>query len=178
MKRLFLAIDLPERIREDISDTYQVIHNARWMSEEQLHITLKFLGELTASQEETLIKAMSTISFSPFSLRLKGVGYFPPRQEPKILWVGIEEEAALFKLYSLIETACVRAGFERDKRKFSPHITVARLNGSSPERVASYLVTNSLFSTESFEVTEFHLYSSHLSKDGAKYLKEVTFPLR
>ena len=177
MKRLFLAIDLPERIIDDISATYQAIHGARWMREEQLHITLRFYGETPGDREDVLVKALGNIAEPPFSLRLKGVGHFPPRGEPRILWVGIAAQERLMRLASLIENVSVKTGFERERRNFSPHLTVARLHRVSPDRVAQYLVGNSLFSTEPFEVRDFHLYASHLGKAGATYTKEASFRL-
>ncbi|MBN1575258.1 MAG: RNA 2',3'-cyclic phosphodiesterase [Chitinispirillaceae bacterium] len=177
MKRLFLAIDLPQRIIDDIGATYRAIHGARWMREEQLHITLRFYGETSPDREESLVKALEGIASPPFPLRLKGVGHFPPRGEPRILWVGIAAQELLMRLASRVENVSVKAGFAHEKRSFSPHITVARLHGVSPDRVAQYLVGNSLFSTEPFEVRDFHLYASHPGKAGATYTREVSFTL-
>jgi 2'-5' RNA ligase len=175
MKRLFLAIDLPERIIDDIADTCRAIHGARWMTDEQLHLTLRFYGETPPEREEALFRALSGIRSAPFSLRLKGAGQFPPRGEARILWVGVAPEERLMRLAAQVENASVAAGFERERRNFSPHITVARLNAASPERVAMFLVENSLFATEPFEVQSFHLYASHLNKSGAHYTREATF---
>ncbi len=177
MKRLFLAIDLPERIIDDIGSTYQAIHGARWTPENQLHITLRFYGETSPEKEAVLINSLRSISQPPFSIRLKGVGYFPPRGEPRILWVGVTPHEQIMRLASQIENVSVKSGFEREKRNFSPHITVARLHSVSRERVAQYLISNSLLSSEIFEVRTFHLYSSHLGKAGATYTKEASFHL-
>ncbi|MBN1308503.1 MAG: RNA 2',3'-cyclic phosphodiesterase [Chitinispirillaceae bacterium] len=177
MKRLFLSIDLPQRIIDDIGATYRAIHGARWMSEKQLHITLRFYGATPPEREEDLIKALQEIAVPPFPLRLKGVGHFPPRGEPRILWAGIAPEKRLVWLASLVENVSVKAGFAREKRAYAPHITVARLHGVSHDRVAQYLVSNSLFLTEPFEVRDFHLYASHLGKAGATYDREVSFTL-
>ncbi len=177
MKRLFLAIDLPERIIDDISDTYQAIPGARWMGEQQLHITLRFYGDVPPDRENALVNALRAVTFPPFSLRLKGVGHFPPRREARLLWVGIAPEPLLLKLHSLVENASVKAGCEREGRRFSPHITVARLGSSAPDRVAQYLTVNNLFATEPFEVNGFHLYSSRLGKAGAHYTREASFSL-
>jgi 2'-5' RNA ligase len=145
------------------------------VSDDRLHVTLRFFGDTAPDREQAIIRAMQKISFEPFALQLRGVGHFPPRREARILWVGIDDQPVLLRLQSNIERACVNAGFSPDRRKFSPHITVARLTGVSPDRVAQFIVTNSLFATEHFEIHEFHLYSSCLGKDGAKYTKEVTF---
>jgi RNA 2',3'-cyclic 3'-phosphodiesterase len=175
LKRLFLAIDLPERIIDDISATYMAIPGVRWTGEEQLHLTLRFFGELPGDRESALIKVLSTIAARPFSLRVKGAGFFPPRGETRVLWVGIAQEPVLPKLVSAIETSVVRAGFKREPRKFTGHITVARCSHAPSDRLAEYLIANSLFTTESFEVNAFHLYSSHLGKNHATYTREVSF---
>ncbi len=177
MKRLFLAIDLPERIIDDISATYSAIPGVRWIQEEQLHLTLRFFGELPGDRESALVKVLSTVSARPFSLRVKGTGYFPPRGEARVLWVGIDQEPALPRLVSAIESDVVRAGFKREPRKFTGHVTVARCSHAPSDRLAQYLVANSLFTTESFEVNAFHLYTSHLGKNHATYTREVSFTL-
>ena len=177
MKRLFAAIDLPERIIDDICATYQAIPGARWMREEQLHITLRFFGETSTDQENKLVKSLEKISLPHFQLSLKGTGVFPPRKEARVLWVGIEQQQPLLRLQALIEKASVKCGFKHDRRRFSPHISVARLKSAHPDKVAGYVVDNSLFISEPFEIHAFHLYSSHLSKEGAQYIREVTFPL-
>lgn len=177
MKRLFAAIDLPERIIDDICATYQAIPGAHWMTGEQLHITLRFFGETSAVQEEVLVKALGKISLPHFQLSLKGTGHFPPRKETRILWIGTAHQPLLLQLQTLIEKASVRCGFKHERRRFSPHLTVARLNGAHPDRIARYIVGNSLFMSEPFEIHAFHLYSSHLGKEGARYTREATFSL-
>lgn len=175
VKRLFCAIDLPERVTDEITTTYQAIEGARWVDEEKLHITLRFYGETDSSRKTALISHLAAIPLSPFYLRLKGVGKFPPRNEAKVLWVGIVATEELLTLQGRIESAAVLAGFSPEPRKFSPHITVARLHTGSAERVARFCVTNSLFTTAPFEVRAFHLYSSQLTGGGAVYEKEVSF---
>jgi len=174
-KRLFCAIDLPERIVDEIATTYQAIEGARWVDDEKLHITLRFFGDTDPARASALMSRFAALPITTFHLRLKGVGQFPPRNEPRILWVGIEASNELIALQQRIESAAVRAGFTPEARKFSPHITVGRLEGASPERVARFLVTNSLFTTPPFEVRAFHLYSSKLTRSGAVYEREASF---
>lgn len=176
MKRLFCAIDLPERILDEITATYQAIHGARWMAENELHCTLRFYGATAPDREQSLVSALRSINATPFLLRCKGVGYFPPRKDPTVLWIGLaDDNGMLARLQSSIERTSVAAGFSPEPRKFTPHITVARLNGVSPDRVAGYILANSLFTTAPFESTGFHLYASHLGKSGATYTREYTF---
>lgn len=175
MKRLFFSIDFPERIIETLVDTFQAIQGTRWVSEDNLHCTLRFCGDSPPNQEVQLIHNTEKIHFSPFQLRLKGVGQFPPRGDARILWVGSEPCEPLTQLQRRIELACTSSGYKEEKRKFFPHVTVARVFHAPIDRIARFHCTNSLFSTEPFEVNSFHLYSSILGKSGAYYIKEATF---
>ena len=177
MKRLFLAIDPPERIIDDITATYRAIPGTRWIHEEQLHLTLRFFGELPGDRENRLIQALSTVTLPPFSLQIKGAGHFPPRGRVRILWLGVSPQSDLTRLVSTIEKQVVKAGFKREIRKFNGHVTVARCSNAPSDRIARYIAANALFSTEPFEVNAFHLHSSHLGRDHATYTREVTFPL-
>ena len=178
MARLFVAIDIPERIIDDIIATYMAIPGAKWIDEEHLHITLRFIGEVGTESKERISSTLNTVAVPPFSLMLKGVGYFPPRRDPRILWVGISGNHELMRLQSKIETALIASGIGPDIRKFHPHVTIARLNNAPPEKVAHYLTAYSLFATEPFEVSEFHLYLSTLTKTGAYYEKIKSFRLQ
>ncbi|KMQ50114.1 2'-5' RNA ligase [Chitinispirillum alkaliphilum] len=177
MSRLFVAIDLPENIKEKITSTYLAIPSAKWIDKDQLHLTLRFIGETSRETAESLDSCLRGIDFPPISLTMKGVGFFPPRKQPRILWCGIAENEQLMRFQNKIERAVSASGISPDNRKFHPHITVARLKNSPPERVADYMAMNSLFETEQFTVSEFHLYSSHLSREGSHHTREVTYSL-
>ncbi|HEX3020016.1 MAG TPA: RNA 2',3'-cyclic phosphodiesterase [Chitinispirillaceae bacterium] len=167
MPRLFVAIDIPERIKDDISSTYMAIPGTRWVDDAQLHITLRFIGEVDNNITEKITHSLNATIIPPFNLILKGVGHFPPRKIPRILWVGISDNPELIRLQNKIENSIISTGIQPDTRKFHPHITIARLNAAPEEKIAMFLSANSLFKTEPFEVSQFHLYSSHLKKDGA-----------
>ncbi len=169
MPRLFVAIDLPERIKDDITSTYMAIPGTRWIEEAQLHITLRFVGEVDNTITEKITYSLKSALIPPFSLALKGVGHFPSRKIPRILWAGILDNPELIRLQSKIERSVISTGIEPYKRKFHPHITIARLNGAPAEKLALFLSANSLFATEPFEVCQFHLYCSHLKKEGAHH---------
>lgn len=177
MPRLFIAIDLPERIRDDITSTYMAIPGAKWIEDSQIHLTLRFIGEVDGETERRIDSALQSITSPPFSLSIKGVGHFPPRKEPRVLWVGVSDDQNLLKLQSKIERTLISIGLAPEDRKFHPHITIARLNGSPHEKVALFLSGHSLFETEPFDISEFSLYSSTLRKEGALHIKEVTYKL-
>ena len=175
MPRLFIAIDIPERIIDDITATFCAMQGARWVEDAQIHLTLRFIGEVTADTGEIIRNALRRVKGRPFSLRVKGMGYFPPRNEPRILWAGIAENEELLRMQSRIERAVVSAGIDHDDRKFHPHVTIARLNATHVRHVARFVTQNSLFMTEEFSVSSFHLYSSTLGKEGAIHTKEASY---
>jgi 2'-5' RNA ligase len=176
MPRLFVAIDLPESVRDDIGDIYEAIHGARWTPENQLHLTLRFIGDVDGKAAADIDSALRKIKFEPFNMRLKSTGFFPPRGEPRILWCGVEANDELMRLRKHIERALVtEAKLPSDPKKFHPHITIARLNGSPPQKLADFMTTNALFESEEFEVPEFCLYSSVLKRDGALHIKETQY---
>ena len=176
MPRLFVAVDLPERIRDDVGSLYEAIPGARWTPDAQLHITLRFIGEVDGPAAARIDSALKTVAFAPFTLRLKSTGFFPPRGCPRILWCGIAQSEPLVALQKQTERALTaKAAIPPEARKFSPHITIARLNDSPDEKLAAFLSTNALFETEEFMVSEFSLYSSLLKRGGAVYTKESTY---
>jgi 2'-5' RNA ligase len=175
MPRLFIAIDLPERIKDDITATYVSMPGARWMDEEHLHLTLRFIGDTPHDMADLIKHALRSINSQSFSLKIKNVGFFPLRRDPRILWAGLTESEDLMRLQSKIERKVVSLGLDPEERKFHPHVTVARLNGTPVTSVAQYITQNSLFITESFTVSAVHLYASTLHKDGSHYTNEETY---
>ncbi len=177
MKRLFVAINIPEDIRMLICGMGGSIPGSRVVPTEQLHLTLKFLGDVETGMIADIHDALTTISQPVFRICLKNTGYFPPRGNPRVLWVGADPVHEVVKLRNSIEKALSDAGIARDTRKFSPHITIARLKNSPINRVTQFLAGNSFFETPPFTVDRFHLYSSILSSKGAAHKQESTFYL-
>jgi len=176
MQRLFIAAELPERIRDEISDLYEAIPGARWAEDAKLHITLRFIGEadtVTAARIDSLLR---TITFTPFTLNLKSTGFFPPRGRPRVLWCGISGSEELLRLQKQIERGLTsKAGLPSEDKKFHPHVTIARLSDANDEKLADFLTKNALFETEEFMISGFTLYSSILRADGAVYTKESEY---
>jgi 2'-5' RNA ligase len=177
MPRLFIAIDLPEQIRDDITATCMALPGARWTSEAQLHLTLRFIGEVPGDKAERIVSALRQAGGPPFTIRVEKVGFFPPRRDPRILWVGLSENEELMRLQARIERALVALGLEPEGRKFHAHITVARLDATPPNKVAAWVAQHSLFKTEPFVVEEYHLYESILKREGALHEKVASFAL-
>ena len=178
MPRLFIAINFKASIIEDIQNICFGVKNARWVPREQMHLTLRFLGKCEGNQFQDIIDVLKQVRIPYFSVSPEGVGYFPPRGNPRILWVGVKRCPELYALRRSLDKNLVRAGILEERKKFHPHITVARMRDHTPSSaIIPFLTQNSLFKTESSTITEFHLYSSILRQEGALHQIEETYPL-
>ncbi|MDH4228133.1 MAG: RNA 2',3'-cyclic phosphodiesterase [Nitrospirota bacterium] len=177
MPRLFVAIDFPAVIRQQLALLCHGLRDARWVPEAQLHLTLAFAGEVAGSQVNDLHEALGEIRTAPFDLALHGVGVFPPRGVPHVLWAGVRENPALMQLQQQVEKAIRSAGVMPEKRNYMPHVTLARLNRVPSGKMAEWLTHQALFATPAFPVTELRLYSSVLTPGRAVHRMEAAFPL-
>jgi 2'-5' RNA ligase len=177
MMRLFVAIALPDVVAATLALIQAGVPGARWQTREQMHLTLRFIGEVDGRNAASIDDALSLISVPPLTLQLKGVGEFGGKR-PHTLWAGVAPNDALLHLQRKIETALQRIGLEAEPRKFTPHVTLARLRATPRGRVMDYLVDHALYASAPFEAEEFILYSSHLSPNGSLYRTEQTYALR
>ena len=177
MMRLFVAIALPDVVAATLALIQAGVPGARWQTREQMHLTLRFIGEVDGRNAASIDDALSLISVPPLTLQLKGVGGFGGKR-PHTLWAGVAPNDALLHLQRKIETALQRIGLEAEPRKFTPHVTLARLRATPRGRVMDYLVDHALYASAPFEAEEFILYSSHLSPNGSLYRTEQTYALR
>ncbi len=177
MYRLFVAVDLPEVVRMAVAEIGSNLGAARKVPADQLHLTLRFIGEADEKLYATIKSALARIRAEPFPLALSGVGHFPPGRHPRVLWVGMVESEPLLKLHRGVELALIGADIPPDERRFSPHITVARLKDTPPAKVFALEELHRSFASVPFQVTEFYLYSSILTRDGAIHKREATYPL-
>lgn len=175
--RLFVAIDLPESIIERITPLRCGLPGARWVAPEQLHLTMRFIGEVDGDLFLDIRDELAGVQCPVFNLELSGLGFFPPRGKPRVVWVGLRKNEALLSLYNSIESRLVSLGLEPEGRKFSPHITLARLKNTPVIKVARFLEAHSLFSCPPFSVENFHLYSSVLGRRGAVHRIESSYVL-
>ncbi len=176
-KRLFVGIDLPEEICDQLKPLCCGLPGARWVPLEQLHLTLCFIGETDGSTFLDIKEALSEIVAAPFSLQLRGVGAFPPRGQPRIVWVGVEKCEPLMVLQRKITTRLFQLGLSLENRKYSPHLTLARLRQTPPARVGKFFIEHSLFTLPPFAVDRFILYSSVLGRKGSIYSMEQAYRL-
>ena len=175
--RLFVAIDLPAEIKEQLGRLCAGVPGAKWVEQDNLHLTLRFIGEADGTQFNDTRQALAEVRGEVFELRLKGVGQFGQRRRVRQLWAGVEDSETLIRLQRGIEAALTGAGLTPERRKFHAHVTLARLKDTPIGRVGAYLADHGLFATESFAVGSFVLCSSVLSQSGPIYRAEATYPL-
>ncbi|MBI4185403.1 MAG: RNA 2',3'-cyclic phosphodiesterase [Proteobacteria bacterium] len=179
MIRLFVGIPLPQPIRDRLAGLCAGVPGARWVAPDNLHLTLRFIGEVDPPTADELDGALAGIAAPGFEISLVGVDCFQSnRQPPRVLWAGVEREPRLQHLYDKIESALVRAGLPPEGRKFRPHVTLARLRDAPGPRIGAWMHEHGLFRAGPVPVEAFVLYSSHPGADGSVYVEEAVYPLR
>jgi RNA 2',3'-cyclic 3'-phosphodiesterase len=176
MHRLFVAIRPPEPIRDLLIDAMDDSAAFRWQDEEQLHLTLRFVGEVDRPLADDLALALGRIASNRFTLRIAGTGRFEQRNGGA-LWAGVEPKAPVAALASKVERLSIDLGLEPERRAFHPHITLARWKGRRTREIADFLERTRGLASDPFEVTEFILFESRLSRHGAHYEEAATYPL-
>lgn len=177
MTRLFVALRPPAGVRDALIDTMDGIEGARWQDEDQLHLTLRFVGEVDPPVAEDLAAALGRIDAAAFELGLAGVGHFQTRGRPTALWARPVASAALGDLQHKVERVCQRVGLEPEHRKFTPHLTLARLNRTAGP-IGGWLAAHGALRSETWMADEFRLYESTLTAGGSEYAPVVSYPLR
>lgn len=180
MMRLFIGLALPEKVKEQLMSLDKNLPGALWKSADQLHLTLSFVGNVEEPVAEELVRELRFIRFPAFYLSLKEINYFATGDLPHHLWAGVDEDKALKELQEKVDAVVHKLGLDdRDKFKFHPHVTLARLQGVGVPAVMSYIAQNNLFHSDSFLVDSFILFSSHAKEAGeGKYYKiEEQYPL-
>ena len=176
MHRLFVAIRPPEAIRDLLIDAMDDSPDFRWQDDEQLHLTLRFIGEVERPVADDLAGALGRVRADRFDLRVNGVGRFEQRNSGA-LWAGVEPREPIAALSAKVERVCQQAGLESEHRAFHPHITLARWKGRRSREVADFLERHRALKSQPFEVTEFALFESRLSRHGAHYEEVTGYPL-
>ena len=178
MPRLFVALELPELLKEAIGEIQVGLRDARWLDEEGLHLTLAFIGEVDGAAGRRIEEALSRVEAPSLEVELHGLGHFPLRGSPRVLWTGAFPAAELASLAAAVRRELSRAGYPPERRKFAPHVTIARFRRSPPPpALQDYLGAYALFRTPAAPVASFRLLSSVLRPSGARYAVEADFPL-
>jgi 2'-5' RNA ligase len=179
--RLFVALDIPDNIRQALGTTVRKLRaacpDARWARIDGLHVTLKFIGETPGEKLEPIKAALATVrAAAPIALQFRGAGFFPDARRPRVLWVGIVTGADLVALAAAVENSLAALGIARESRAFSPHLTLARFD--HPRGLAALHAAIEAAGPLEFGATtakEFHLYQSVLKRGGAEYTRLATF---
>lgn len=175
MHRLFVAIRPPEEIRDILIDAMDDGADFRWQGDEQLHLTLRFVGEVERPLANDLALALQTLHAAPFELRLSGLGSFDHRGGGA-LWAGVEPKEPVRALAARVERLCQSIGLPAETRAFLPHITLARWSGKR-SRVARAFLDGRGVTSPPFTVDHFTLFESRLSRHGAHYEPVETYAL-
>ena len=177
MPRLFTAIELPDDVRAELRQLHLPMPNARWLSPEDYHLTLRFAGDINISLAEEFAANLAEIDTDAFEIRLSGLGAFGGN-DPHNVWVGVEPSHELELLARAHEKAARAAGLTPDTRMFKPHVTLARLKYSSADAVARFFTRFGGYRSEPIYVSEFVLMSSKPMTGGGPYGAVESFPLR
>lgn len=176
MPRLFTGIEIPEHIAQGLSMLRGGLPGARWIDPENYHMTLRFIGDVDGDVARDIMQMLGAVRRPPFDLILDGLDQFGGRR-PRAVFAGASNNPALHELQAEHERLLQRIGLPPESRKFSPHVTLARLRVSSAHQVADYLSSRAPFRSPPFPVTRFVLFSSRASTGGGPYVVEAAYPL-
>lgn len=174
--RLFTTLRPPPEVRAALLTTQGGVEGARWQDDDQLHLTLRFIGEVDARMADDLASALSSIAAPRFTLAIAGAGHFEKSGRTHTLWAGVAPNPALDRLQKKVERACQAAGLAPEPRKFAPHVTLARL-GSGAQRTSEWLARNGALAAPPWRVDAFALYQSTLGTGGSIYTPLAEWPL-
>jgi len=165
--RLFVGLDFPWETKQLLGSLAGGIPGARWVPPENFHLTLRFIGEVPAHRAEDIDLALTTLRARAFPLVLTGMGTFAKGGQANALWIGAERNPSLEALRNKVETALQRSGCEPERRRFTPHVTLARLRDAAEGKLVAYVQSHNLFRTEPMQVQHFVLFSSQLGKEAS-----------
>jgi 2'-5' RNA ligase len=175
--RLFVALDLPWEIKEELSDLSFNLIGARWVPTDNFHLTLRFIGEASRLQAEEIDLALATLRGRSFAFSLSGLGWFEKAGRVSSLWVGVERNEQLAKLQAKVESALYRVGLPPDRRRFTPHVTLARMDVPVTPALTSFVQANNLYRSAPIRADNVTLFSSFLGKDQPTYTPEAEYAL-
>jgi 2'-5' RNA ligase len=175
--RLFVALDLPAAMKQTLAALSGGVEGARWMPPETFHITLRFIGEVGRGEAAAVDATLAAIAAPAFTLKIAGVGAFGQGRETRALWAGVERAEPLLHLHRKIDRALAAHDLEPDRRKFAPHVTLARLKAPRPEHVNAFLAHHAGFDGGRLPVTRFALFESFTGRTGAHYEQLAEYPL-
>jgi 2'-5' RNA ligase len=176
MPRLFTGVELPHDTAFELDLMKGGVIGSRWIDRESYHITLRFIGDIEEGLAREIAYELDGVAARPFTLRLSGMGVFGGNK-PHTLYAGVEESAELRRLQSIHERICQALGLPPESRKFTPHVTLARLRDPDLDALHRYLASHNLYRSREFEVERFVLFSSRPSRGGGPYAVEEAYAL-
>jgi len=179
MPRLFIALPVPEEVADDLSALQSGVPEARWVPAENFHVTLCFAGEVQGGTMRDLEEELSDVAGPPFSVAIAGVEQFSTGKQPRVLVAAVERSDRLDWLQQKVSTIARNCGIEVERRKFRPHVTLARFpNGAEAgHHIAQFMASNSTFRAGPWIADHFALYSSRLGRNGSIYAEEAAYGL-
>ena len=175
MVRLFVGLELSPEMKDALDFVRGGVEGAHWQGDDQLHLTLAFIGDVPLNVMRQIEDELSKTDFEPFDLTLAGVDMFGNIRQPKNLWAGVVDETPLQNLHEKILTALERIDVETDRRRYKPHVTLARFPRNIQARISDWLTANSILKTPAQRIDHFSLFSSQRSSEGPSYLVEARF---
>jgi 2'-5' RNA ligase len=175
MIRLFTALEIPDEVAEKIAPLQHGLDGARWIERPDLHITLRFAGDIPNDVAEDFAAALDEIPVEPFEVELEGLGEFGGKR-PHTLYAGVKPSEALAVLHARHESAARRAGLKPETRNYTPHVTIARLSRVDTDAVYDFIRAHSPFAAPVFTVSHFTLFSARSSIGGGPYVAEHRYP--
>lgn len=176
MYRLFCALTLPVPVARRLAVMGGGIPGARWVAAENLHITIRFIGEVDGRSANAAHEALRAVRFFPFEVKLQNIETFGERK-PRLLYAGIASNDALQALYVRVNAALARAGLPMpDEHRYVPHVTLARLNRAPRDRLGIFIAANNILDIPPFQAENFVLMSSHKTAQGSSYQIEFCYP--
>ena len=177
-ERLFVALTLPAAVRDSLAALAQPLPGVAWTHPDQLHVTLRFLGDVSAEVSQSMIARLTSVHVEPFILPIEGIGTFPPNRPPRVLWIGVGSgHPRLFQLRQRLDDALLAAGLQLDVRTFHPHITLARCTENAAPAITHWMHVHRDVAPPPFRVEAFDLYASELRPTGAVHTLKQHFDL-
>jgi 2'-5' RNA ligase len=179
MLRLFVGLEIPDAVRSQLSALQSGVPGARWVTPENFHVTLRFIGEVDEGQASDIDLLLSGIRAPAFEMSIGGVGHFGDGKKLRALYAAIARNPALEHLQNKIESAVVRAGCKPQGRRFTPHVTLARFSAreQAGHHLAQFMASHGLLRSTAFAIEQFSLFSSVTRPEGSIYTVEADYPL-
>ena len=179
--RVFIAIDVPDEIRQRLASIQEELRpsapSAKWVNADAIHITLKFIGEISEKRRDDIDNALTDLTWKPLAVAVRGIGFFPGMRSPRVLWAGVEC-TTMAGLAEEVDSRLVRAGFDSEKRAFRAHLTLARTKESRLENtLVRAAAPHEQAEFGSFHADRIHLYQSTTKAGGSVYTKLKEFQL-